>query len=256
MGVKLAQTILIAFALALPLSAQESPPAPAKPERGDSILRLPGTVHGLANTFVTVQAVTNCKMVRWLPLDAGLQIVPSEKLKDPREIIVLGPPGSYRVLAYTALGDVPSEPSITVVVLGSNPGPGPGPAPPGPDPPPGPGPAPIPVPVAGFRVILVYETMANNTQNQLNIIFSPVIAEYLNRKTVKDSKGKPEWQRWDKDVDVSNKSELWRSLWMSTKPQLGTLPAIVIVTDAKGLVFPLPATEKETMDLLKKYGGE
>src|SRR4051794_17171521 len=56
------------------------------------------------------------------------------------------PPGRYHVLAYTAVGDVPSEPALcTVVVEGAPtpPPPGPSPTPPAPNPnPPGPNPTP------------------------------------------------------------------------------------------------------------------
>ena len=54
---------------------------------------------------------------------------------------------------------------------------------------------------------------------------------------------------------MTNENDTLKKLWAATKPQLGTLPVIVIVTDQKGEVLPLPATEAETLDLLKRYGG-
>jgi hypothetical protein len=124
---------------------------------------------------------------------------------------------------------------------------------PGPDPVP---PVPVPVVVGDMRVIFVYESSANNTAEQLNILNSTAIAAYLNAKCEKGPNGRPEWRRFDKDVTVSaSESKTIRDLWESVKPQLGTLPQVVIVHGTKGEVFDLPATEDETLALLKKHGG-
>lgn len=225
--------------------------------RADSLLTLPNEVKGAANAFIQVAANTNCKHVRWYAVDAGLSLLPPELLKDSRTAVVLAAKeGRFRLLAYTAVDDSPSEPSVCWVVVGASP-PGPGPVPP--SPPPGPDPIPptppIPVPASGLRVLFVYESSANLTREQLNILNSTKIAEYLNAKAAKDAKGLPEWRRWDKDVNTTHESDVWKNLWAATKPQLTQLPAVVIVTNQKGEVHPLPATEAETLDLLKKYGG-
>lgn len=237
---RIAASILLIFVLALPAWA-------------DSLLKLPDNVHGDVSDFIPITATTNCKVVRWYAIDTGLRLFPPDLLKDTRTaVVVASTPGTYRLLAYTATPDGSlSEPAICLVTIA---GPTP-PVPPGPTPP-GPNPPPIPVPVSGLRVLFVYESGANLTREQLNILNSTTITDYLNRKTAKDTKGRAEWRKWDKDVDMANETDVWKNLWTSTKPQLGALPALVVVTDQKGQVFPLPATEAETLALLKRYGGE
>lgn len=216
--------------------------------------------------LVTIRAETDCADLKWLSVD-GLQLIPAELLKDSRVAIGIVPNlrpdqtgASYRVYAYGAKGDKASDPALCTVVVGT---PGPGPTPPGPTPPVPPGPTPpnppTPVPVTGFRVLFVYEATDGQpslTKEQLNTIYSTQIREYLNRKCAKDD-GRPGWRTWDKEVVLTAKeSPTWKALWDAVKPQVKAYPSVVIVTDQKGEVFPLPATEAETLALLKKYGGE
>jgi hypothetical protein len=95
---------------------------------------LPAEVKGDVGAFVRVPAKTEGKSVRWVALDAGLNVFPAELLKDSRTAVVTAPvAGRYRLLAYTAQGDEPSDPAICVVVIGVPPPPDPPPQPP-PDP--------------------------------------------------------------------------------------------------------------------------
>lgn len=81
------------------------------------------------------------KSVQYLSLDQGLALFPGGLLNDPTVTVVVAMlPGTYRVLGYTARGDVPSPPALATVIIGGQP-PGP-PAPPAPPGPPGPPPAP------------------------------------------------------------------------------------------------------------------
>lgn len=80
-------------------------------------LKLPVEVHGNAGSFVTVSADTTGKTVRWLPLDNGLSMIPTQLLRDSKTAVLMAPPGRYRLLAFTAAGDEPSEPAITVIVI-------------------------------------------------------------------------------------------------------------------------------------------
>jgi hypothetical protein len=219
---------------------------------------LPAEVKGEPGTFVTVKAETDCAELKWLSPD-GLALIPPELLKDSRVAVVsTQKAGRYRLYAYGAKGDKASDPAFCTVVVGDAPPvpPGPTPVPPGPTPP-GPVPPPVPIPATGFRVVFVVEAMDNLTREQLNTLNSTQVREYLNRKCVKDADGKAGWRMWDDDVVITDKeTATWKALWSAVKPQLKTLPALVIVNDTKGEVFPLPSTEKETLDLLKKFGGE
>jgi hypothetical protein len=61
-------------------------------------------------------------------LDKGLNLFPVELLKDSKTCVVTTTiEGRYRVLAYTATGDNPSKPAITLVIIGSPPAPEPEP---------------------------------------------------------------------------------------------------------------------------------
>lgn len=99
-------------------------------------LQIPSEVKGSPGAFIRVDAKTDGKMVRFVALDAGLNVFPSDMLKTTTSTVVTGQAGRYRLLAVSALGDVPSEPQICLVVIGDGPAPpGPGPVPPGPTPP-------------------------------------------------------------------------------------------------------------------------
>lgn len=67
---------------------------------------------------VAIKAKTTGKIIKWLILDAdkrGIIAFPAE-LKNPNEMVfICKKPGNWKVLAYTALGDIPSEPAICVI---------------------------------------------------------------------------------------------------------------------------------------------
>lgn len=134
MSVRLAYPALL---LGLVASAVQAGPTLvlAEPDPGPTIT-LPARVEGAPGAFVKVPATTKGEVVQWVPLTPGLNLFPVDLLKDSRTAIVSAPnPGTYRLLAYTALGNKPSEPAFTDVVIGGGgPAPGPGPTPPDPTP--------------------------------------------------------------------------------------------------------------------------
>ncbi len=123
--------ILIAPAIlcCLSLSAlAQDPPAPATPS-----LKLPTEVKAPPATITDLKAETAGKVVEWVTLTPGLSLRPVD---GGRLLLFSGPTGRYELLAYTAVGDVPSKPARVVVVIGDPPvppSPGPGPNPPKPD---------------------------------------------------------------------------------------------------------------------------
>lgn len=133
-----------------PLPAPAPPPVPdpapipsPAPDADAPYVDLPAEIICRPGQFVVVKPVTNGKLVRFVALDDGLSLVPSEMLNDPRATIVLAmSEGRYRILAYTGLGDLASAPELAVVVVGS--------PPPQPEPGPGPSPPPGPVPEGKF----------------------------------------------------------------------------------------------------------
>ncbi len=83
-------------------------------------LKLPAEVRGEVAAFVTVLAETSGKQVKFYPIDAGLSVFPAALLANPKAtVVVAAKSGTYRLLAYTAAGDVPSDPQICRVVIGN-----------------------------------------------------------------------------------------------------------------------------------------
>ena len=90
-------------------------------------LKVPAEIRGDAGLFVIISAETQGKQVKFYAMDLGLAVLPSELLSSQKSTIVVAvKPGRYRILCYTAIGDIPSEPAIcTLVIGGSAPPPGP-----------------------------------------------------------------------------------------------------------------------------------
>lgn len=84
-------------------------------------VELPPTFTGEPGNFITILPTTNGKTVKYVYLDKGLNVFPSALLANPVATVVTAPKGKYRLLAYTALGDVPSEPSMTIINVGGVP---------------------------------------------------------------------------------------------------------------------------------------
>jgi hypothetical protein len=91
-------------------------------------INLPPEIHGMPGAFISIPSATDGKQVQWVVLDKGLNLFPVELLKDSKTCVVTTTiEGRYRVLAYTAAGDNPSKPAITLVIIGSPPAPEPEP---------------------------------------------------------------------------------------------------------------------------------
>lgn len=220
-------------------------------------LELPSEIKGEPGGFVRVAAKTDGKVVQWLPLDAGLAVFPGDLLRDSKTTVVLAQrAGRYRLLAYTAVGDEPSQPVICTVVIGNAPAPGPGPGPdPGPGPGPTPPPAPVPIPLDGLRVLILYESadLAKLPKEQVAAMNSAEVRSYLTSKCVKGADNKTsEWRIWDKDVDASAEPAHWQA---ALKRPRTAVPWIIISTGKQGFEGPLPTTQADLLALLKRFGG-
>ena len=117
-----------------------------------------------------------------------------------------------------------------------------------------PGPTPNPVVQAGFRVIIVYESSQNHTQEQLNALNSTRIIEFLN-KTCERVDNHPEWRLWDKSEidssDLADETPSMRALWNTTKSTNQALPYMVIAFKNKVEVISLNS-EEEVFSILSK----
>lgn len=87
---------------------------------------LPENITGRPGSFIQVEAKTDCKVVEWVLLDAGLELFPVNLLANTKTAVVTTTtPGVYRLLAYGATGDIPSKPSIVTITIGTPPTPEP-----------------------------------------------------------------------------------------------------------------------------------
>lgn len=151
-----------------PVQAAKVPPAPPakvafKEDNGEPFVTLPATVEGKIGAYIPIKPLTNGKEVKYIAIDDGLNVFPAEMLIDKRSTVVSSiSAGRYRLLAYTAVADTPSQPVITTIVVG-NPPPVP---PPNPDPP-GPGPTPVPVRPTGLAGEM-YDQLMTFNKTELN----------------------------------------------------------------------------------------
>jgi hypothetical protein len=224
-------------------------------------LELPREAAGQPGDFVKVAAKTDGKAVRWVALDPGLNVFPVELLKDSKTAVVTAQkPGRYRLLAYTAAGDDPSDPAVCTVVIGDAPPVPPGPVPPGPNPPPVP-PQPAPIDGKGLHVLVVFETAdaAKLPPAQYNAVYGQAFHDYLDAKTPLSADGRyHEWWVLDKDTDTSAMPKKWQDALKRARASKDfKTPWIIVSNPDKGGGWegPLPATGDGIMELVKKYGG-
>lgn len=107
---------LLAMLLVAAAGAARADDAPA--------LKVPAEVSAKPATITELKTETAGKVVRWVPLTPGLSLRPVD---DGRTLLFAGGPGRYELLAYTAVGDVPSDPARVVILIDGDPGPGPKP---------------------------------------------------------------------------------------------------------------------------------
>jgi len=213
-------------------------------------LTLPKSAGGLPGDFITVQATTTGTVVKWVAIDQGLKVFPTQLLKDTRTAVVSSnTPGSFRLLAYTADASGPSDPAIcTVTVLGAPTPPEPVPNPPTPS-----DPAPISAP--GFRVLVVYDTatVSSLPEKQQQCLFSTDIRGYMASKCIRGVDMKtPEYRFYDQSTDATPDGQIWAEAMKRPRKQL---PWLIISDGKTGYEGPLPVDTDKFMELLKKHGG-
>lgn len=115
-------SLLSIFLLSSSLLAQEPPK--------EIDVKIPTELKTKPGRLLRIKAETQQKIVKWFIYSEEADLIPFESSK---EAIFSSPtPGKYRVVVYTAAGDIPSDPKICVVTVeGENPDP---PSPPGPGP--------------------------------------------------------------------------------------------------------------------------
>jgi len=89
-------------------------------------ITLPQTVQVATGDYAIVKAVTKGETVVYVPLSEGLRVLDPALMKDPKTFVATGKPGSYRLLAYSAIDSKPTQPAYTLIVIGEAPKPEPG----------------------------------------------------------------------------------------------------------------------------------
>ena len=118
---------------------------------------------------------------------------------------------------------------------------------------PRPPPTPIPVepdkPKLGMRVLMLYESSQNHSAKQdliLNSFTTGKINDAVVSRVTKDADGRPNWRRWDVDLNVDTSSTMGK-LFAEAKPkavQRG-LPALVIAMGDDATIFQIPPDANE-----------
>ncbi|HEY1191067.1 MAG TPA: hypothetical protein VGE74_25765 [Gemmata sp.] len=202
---------------------------------------VPAEVKGDVGAFVTVRGKTDGAVVRFHPLDAGLNVFPSDLLTDRKATVVsAAKPGRYRLLAYSSVKDDPTEPAIVTVVIGG--APAPGPTPPGPQPEPSP-----PDALKSFRAVLVIETGATLTKEQFATVYAKSVADWLGANCTNG-----EWRRYDRDARADADTAALNALWAAAKPQLKSVPCVAVERNGAVRVIPIEGTPEALIQALTK----
>lgn len=213
---------------------------------------VPDKVYAEVGDWAFFTVVTDGKGTKVVSLTPGLKRFPADKLKDVNEFgFRATTPGSYQVLVYSGNAEGASEPKIVTVVFGGSPIP-PGPVPPGPEPPPVP---PVPVAITSFRVFLVYDSTKRLTPVQNGVLFGETLEKALTTATVGDE-AKFTWRRIDIGSEPAPLPGGLREAWAAAKPQITSVPAIVLQVNNTITIESLPTTGADAAALVVKYRGK
>lgn len=163
-------------------------------------------------------------------------------------------PGTYRFICI-ARGQVDGKwlysATTFSVAVGTTP------VPPKPDDPVDPiDPPPPPAPKGVARVMFLSESSANMTREQINILNSTVLRDFLKSIVEVDERNTYGWRFWDKDIDTSYEAKTWQDFWAKVKSDPTPLPRVsILYDDGQTETVPLPETEQSLIDELKTREG-
>ncbi len=141
----------------------------------------------------------------------------------------------------------------------------PTPVPPSPTPTP-PGPTPPPVPQPGKVSILILDETEDYGKPDyapfMNVLNSSQVINWLNTHTAKDTAGRPQWRKWDKDTQVITESQFWKDAKaeaLKAYPPASGVPytPIIALSNGKdaGTIVHVPNNTPDMMALLAQWGG-
>lgn len=185
-------------------------------------ITLPEKVEGGVSAFISVAATTDGETVKWKALDAGLNVFPADLLKSTKTTVVSAPKaGRYRLMAYTAKDNAPSDPAETIIVVGT----------PGPDPPDPPGPDPPTPDLTGVaKLVFGWAKSVGNkaeakqiAENYATINAAIGAGAYYNISTWEEQRSKIVADLYDKNRVVSQKNEKWGQFFLSLSGEMKRL---------------------------------
>lgn len=100
------------IALAQDPAPPEPQPTPEPQPAAEPFVTLPAEITGEPGAFIAVRPTTNGKQVPYLATTPGLNVFPADMLRDATSTVVTAQTGRYQLVAYTAIGDVPSDPAV------------------------------------------------------------------------------------------------------------------------------------------------
>lgn len=84
--------------------------------RGDEpYITFPSIVKAKPGRLIKIQVTTNCKVIKWFSASEESDLIPSDS--GLWAIFCATKPGVYRLFAYSAVGDVPTDPQLCNVVV-------------------------------------------------------------------------------------------------------------------------------------------
>jgi len=89
----------------------------------DPLVQLPPTLQAKPGRLVQISAKSEQKLVKWFLIGEDADLIVMESGKSA--IFSASNAGEYRVLAWVASGDVPSDAAVCVIRVGESPAPGP-----------------------------------------------------------------------------------------------------------------------------------
>lgn len=109
-------------------------------------------------------------------------------------------------------------------------------------------------PTKSFRVIFVKESGSTLSAEQTAIPGAKVIRDYLNAKTTPEAGGTG-WREYDPQQTAVNETPTMKKLWDTVKPQIQSIPCMIIEVNGHATIKPFPANVDECVKILKEYGG-
>ena len=112
----------------------------------------------------------------------------------------------------------------------------------------------LPVSDPGLHVLIIEETEERGklTEDQRAVLASVPMNTFLDENCTKIN-GKPQWQVWDKDTDITREADKWQTAMQIERP---SLPWLIVWNGSRGTQGPLPETVEDAKQVISKYGGK